>query len=108
MGDSLSKKVEMSLETWVIEKQGQSKSGKVAGKMALISCEKKNILASLFSFTSTCHTVNSDDTSYGRVVNSDDFSNDPRSTHRIKYMSIKFDALGFVLLFKKIIDFLFL
>ena len=32
----------MSLEKWVVKKQGQSKSGKVVGKMALILCEKKN------------------------------------------------------------------
>ena len=33
-------------------------------------------------------------TSTRRVVNSDYFSNNPKSTHRIKYMSNKFDALG--------------
>ena len=32
-------------------------------------------------------------TSTRRVVNSDDFSNDPRSTHRIKYMSNKLGTL---------------
>ena len=63
-----------------------------------------SMLVGHLSITSTHIAIIYGDTSYGcvsfrssqlsSVVNFSDFSNDPRSIHRIKYMSNKLDALG--------------